>query len=125
MATSRTTRSVLRHAIRKPLLRVAALVLIPLATAHGADHLSSLDFLALEPTDPVVVPISWDEPALASGSRDAAGDEVISLAKRVEELERYIRDQERIRTATAQEESPPEADAEDMPEECVPKKIDI
>jgi phosphate-selective porin OprO/OprP len=124
MATSRTTRSVLRHASWIPLIYLATLVLIPFSTSHGADNQSSLDFLTAEPADPVVLPISWDEPPAASGS-EVAGDQVSSLTKRVEELERYIRDQERIRTAAAQEESEPDAGAEDAPEECVPKKIDI
>jgi phosphate-selective porin OprO/OprP len=116
MATKRTMRSVLRHAGLPFFL--AALALTPLPESYGAGEQSSHDFLSAEPADPVVVPISWDEPVATSGSSEVAGDEVTALAKRVEELERYIRDQDRIRTAAGQEESAPAAESDAPKDTC-------
>ena len=118
MATKRTMRSVLRHTGRMPRLVLATVVLIALSVAQAAGEQPSFEFFSVESTNPVVEPISWDEEVAGSESGDMTGLDVSSLAKRVDELERYIRDQERIRTAAGQEESLPSGESDAPKDTC-------
>jgi phosphate-selective porin OprO/OprP len=69
---------------------------------------------ALPLSGSLVTETSWDEAPLAAEVRSGAHEP--SLAERVDALERYIRDQERVSTAAAQEELP--GGPTDPPQTC-------
>jgi phosphate-selective porin OprO/OprP len=92
----------------------AALAIQMLAAAANAQSLASSP-AAL--SDNLVTETSWEEAPVATES--ASTNSELSLAKRVEALERYIREQEQVETAAAQEEEAlPEGQSEPPKDTC-------
>jgi phosphate-selective porin OprO/OprP len=85
-----------------PTIVASVLVAQLVATAATADSTSPVS--SLPSSDSLVTETSWDEApvAVAVGTSESEA----SLAQRVEALERYIHDQERVRSAAVQEDLP-------------------
>ena len=114
-------RSVLQYVAGQPLRQAAALLLLHLL-AHGAAAEEPFAHGSLAAPGDAFLTVSWDERPVSTGLATRVDEN--SLAKRVEALERYIRDQEQVKSASAQE-SLPEAPVDDVTAGCVPTQIEI
>jgi hypothetical protein len=124
MAAARPEPLAVMRACGRPCASPLAVALLCQALVTSAFADSSL------PPDPprlsaLISEASWESAAAPEATAEIAE---LSLAQRVEALERYIRDQERVKSAATlalEEESLPGVSAQTVPAECVPKKIDI